>query len=178
MTRIMPPILRRLRADTDGSQTVALAVIAPLLLTLCGFVMDVGLLMVRNVMLERAVDVRVRDIRLGKTSATDYDNLRKQICAEASIIPECETRLKLQLTAMYANSWQDPGALPDCESLKTVTYTPPREFDTATSNQLVVLRACAVVEPVMPGWGLGEVLLTSENNRFYQVSAATSYTQE
>lgn len=173
--------IQRLRDDQDASSVMELMMVTPLILVLSGFTMDLGMLMTRNVMLERAVDVGTRDIRLGLMDNTDYDGLRRRICQEAVIIPECETRLKMQLNAMSPYSWENPGKVPDCEDLRQVTVTEPREFDAASRNQLVFFRACAVLEPVMPGWGLGDNLLQSSDgkkNRFYQVVATTTFTKE
>lgn len=173
--------LRSLRRDTSGVTTVELMVALPLMLSIVSFTMDLGLLMVRNVVLERAVDISIRDIRLGNAPADDYDGLRQKICENAIIIPECSTRLKMQLNAMSPYVWEDPGKVPDCESLKSVTVTAPRVFDAAARNQLVFFRACAVLDPVMPGWGMGDLLTQASDgtrNRFYQVVAATTFTKE
>lgn len=173
--------LLRLRKGEEASTTIELMFVMPLLITLTGFSMDLGMLLTNNVMLERAVDVGARDIRLGLMANNDYDGLRKRICDEAIILPKCETRLKLQLNAMSPYVWENPGRIPDCEDLKTVTVTEPKAFDAANRNQLVFLRACAVLEPIMPGWGLGEALLKAADgskNRFYQVVATTTFTKE
>lgn len=181
MRGLFTKALNRLRKDEDAVSTVETVVMLPFILVLCSYTMDLGMLLTRNVMLERAVDVGTRDIRLGLMAVDDYDGLRKRICDEAIIIPECESRLKMQLNAMSPYLWEDPGKVPDCESLKTVTVTEPREFDAATRNQMVFFRACAVLEPVMPGWGLSDSLLSSSDggtNRFYQVVATTTFTKE
>lgn len=173
--------LRRLRRDDSGGEAFGLIVVIPLLLAFLGFATDLGLLLVRNAMLERGVDTGVREIRLGNMAPNDYSGLRSHICNAAVVLPSCESRLKIQLKAMSPYAWEDPGQTPDCESLKTVTVTAAKEFDAAQRNQLVILRACIVVEPLMPGWSLGNVLLSSADgsrNRFYQATATTTYTQE
>ncbi|PIE11900.1 MAG: hypothetical protein CSA72_01950 [Rhodobacterales bacterium] len=172
----------RLRRDVRGTYAMSLMVLMPLIGIIMGFAGDLGISLTRQVMLERAVDVQARSIRLGLRPADDYAGLRKAICETARIIPECETRLKLQLKAMSPYSWESIGATPDCESLKEVTYTEPKEFDTAQGNQLVVLRVCAVVEPFMPGYGVGGALVRTSDpdapNRFYQVMATTAFVKE
>lgn len=173
--------IRALRRDESGNAALQFAIIFPLIMLIFAFACDLGLIMMRKVMLERAVDVQVRQIRIGTRAVGDYEGLRKDICTEAIILPDCEKRLKLQLTAMVSRRWEDPGRTPDCESLKDVTFTRPREYDAASANQLVILRACVVLEPLMPGWGLGQALLADGEggkNRFYQLAAATSFVME
>lgn len=173
--------LINLRRKTDGTAAMQFVIVFPLIMTLFAFACDLGLILMRKVMLERAVDVEVRQIRIGARAADDYTGLREDICAGAMIIPHCQSRLKLELKAMAPRVWEAPGHAPDCESLSEVTITAPRQFDAARSNQLVILRACVVLEPLMPGWGLGQSLLSNgsgSKNRFYQITASTSFVKE
>lgn len=177
----MRRLFGKFRRDEKGVTTVEFLVALPLLLTVVAYTMDLGLLMVRNAILEQAVDLSVRDIRLGLAAANDYEGLRDRICQNAPIVQNCDSQLKVQLNAMSPYAWNDPGRVPDCASLKTITSTGTPVFDTANRNQLVVLRACAVVDPIMPGWGLGDLLTRASDgsrNRFYQVVASTTFTKE
>ncbi|NET52160.1 MAG: pilus assembly protein, partial [Merismopedia sp. SIO2A8] len=48
-----------------------------------------GLMMVRNVMLERGVDIAVRELRLGTPQPPTFDEFKQSICDASGIIQNC-----------------------------------------------------------------------------------------
>lgn len=182
MRRFSP--LRRLgalRRDRKGNATIQVVMMVPLLIAVSSIGFELGMITLRQAMMDRAVDLEVRSIRVGTRSSSDYEGLRTAICERAMIIPECEQRMKLELVAMDPYTWETPQAEPDCEALDKVTVTDPRQFDDVTGGQLVVLRACAVVQPIFPGMHLGARLLSRPDggrNVFFQIEARSAFVRE
>ena len=93
--------LRRFRRKQDGNASIEFVILFPafMFLFLTGF--EAGYYMVRNVALERAVDIAVRDVRLHNGNAsgqvTGFAELKKRICDEAGIIPDCMRTVQVEL---------------------------------------------------------------------------------
>jgi Flp pilus assembly protein TadG len=79
-----------------GTATLEFVIIFPIIMTLFLSSVEVGVLMVRHVMLERALDITVRDIRLGIVTGITHSEMRTQICSNTFLSPNCETDLMLE----------------------------------------------------------------------------------
>lgn len=185
-------LLSRLRRDDDGVTAVEVLIALPVILGLMIFSYELGLALVRHTLLERATDVVVRDIRIGKIEADDYDTIRDNICYNAKIIPDCENRLKLELkvTDPYAD-WTGMDQALDCAQLSEVEVEgaiqvvadagDARRFDTAWGNQLVLLRSCVSIQPFSANGVLARAM-TSDQPRdeplAYNLTSVTSYVME
>lgn len=173
--------MRCLRADAVAAVTVQFVVALPLVIYTFTLATDFGMAMTRSAMLERALDVESRAVRVGLRAPDDYDGIRRAICTHARLIPNCLSRVKLEVRAMSLSNWEPLGAAPDCESLSEVTVTAPSNFDTASNNQLVLVRACVVFEAITPGGGFAQAVMSDGKggfNRFYQLTATNSYVME
>ena len=58
------------------------------------FMMELGFVTMQHSMLDRAMDMTVRDIRLGTGTAPQHDDIKDMICARAGFIPDCDTSLR------------------------------------------------------------------------------------
>lgn len=187
-----PRLLSRLRRNQDGLTSVEVLVSLPVILALTIFGYELGLALVRHTMLERATDVVVRDVRIGKIAAGDYDTIRGRICEKARIIPECAQRLKLEVmvTDPYAE-WSGMAKNLDCVTLAkeqteggvkiVTTGGTPRSFDAASGNQLVVMRSCVAIQP-FSGTGVLARAMTQDTPKdqplAYNLTSITSYVME
>ena len=85
------------RKRQDGNATIEFVILFPAFMTLFLTGFEAGFYMVRNVMLERAVDIAVRDVRLGNGNVPAFAALKKRICDEAGIIPDCMRTLQVEM---------------------------------------------------------------------------------
>lgn len=172
---------RHLRRDAIAAVTVQFVVALPIVIYCFTFATDFGMAMTRSAMLERALDLESRAVRIGQRAPDDYDGIRRGICQRARLIPDCLSRVKLEVRAMSPSRWEPLSASPDCESLSEVTVTAPSNFDSAQSNQLVLIRACVVFEAISPGGGFAQAVMSTGAggfNRYYQLTATNSYVME
>ena len=168
--------LRRFRSDEDGNATVEFAIVFPAFMFLVVAGVEIGMVTLNHVMLERAVDLTVRDIRLGTGNAFQHDQIKTTICNRAQFIDDCEDNLRLEMIP------QDPRAgltipdEPDCTD-RTEEARPVREFKNGQSNQLMVLRACVKITPMIPTSGIGKKLSNNPEGQ-YALTATTAFVQE
>jgi Flp pilus assembly protein TadG len=156
--------------DQKGNTTVEFVLIAPLLFATVYSVFESGWLMTKYMMLDRGLDMAVRDVRLGKTPMPTQETLRDQTCTYSTILRDCQDNLIIEMTAI--NSIDDiPTTVTPCvdRSTETPTIAP---FSTGVRSQMIYVRACAVVDFIFPAMGLGLQLPKDSTGGYALVSAA------
>ncbi|EAR50681.1 hypothetical protein OG2516_06277 [Oceanicola granulosus HTCC2516] len=176
MTRQARSALRRLWRDEDGNPTVEFVLVFPLFLTLMISAFESGILMTRHMMLERGLDISVRAIRLGTTEPVTAPRLRDWVCGNAAIIPDCQNQLKVEMIRMDPQDWSTPPAGADCVD-RNDPAAPNRTFQTGGNHQLMVLRVCALFDPVFPNFGLGKQI-TEGDKTFYALVSTSVFVME
>lgn len=140
---------RRYRRAEEGSTTVEFAVWFPFFLFFLYSSVELGLITMRHAMLERGLDIAVRDIRLGTGNVPQHDELKATICDSAIVIPGCENNLRLEMLPTDMRDWTSLPPEPDCTD-RAEEVRPLRAFTPGTSNQLMLLRACLKIQPLSP----------------------------
>lgn len=183
MTRRIVSALRRLVRREDGATTVEFLLIMPILF---GFVVnsaEAGTVMLRGAFLEWGLNAAIRDMRLGvlvKADGThDPELFRNRLCEAIWILgdqSECRERLEIEVreftpanvAAMNAQTQCMPGG---------EEVPPPAIYNPGGDQVLTVVRICASLSPVTPGFGLGAALPKNAYGDFY-LTAMSAYTTE
>jgi hypothetical protein len=145
-----------------GASSVEFVIIFPVFFMFFLMIVESGVISVRHVMLERAVDVAVRDIRIGAMSNPTHELLLDRICQVASIIPDCKNQVQIEMLRRSPRSWQTIDRTVACIDRGALSQ-PVVEFTTGGNNELVYVRACARIDPFFPTTGLGKAI-TRENS--------------
>ncbi|WP_319824355.1 TadE/TadG family type IV pilus assembly protein [Thalassovita sp.] len=168
--------LRALRNDDHGTASVEFVIVFPFFLGLLVSSVEVSMITVRETMLERALDLTVREIRLETGTAPQHDEIKKAICERAPIIADCEDNLRLEMMQINPRAWSDPQASFDCTD-QSEDVQPVRNFVNGQENQLMLLRACAKFAPIFPGAGIGKEL-AKDGAGMAAITAASAFVQE
>lgn len=152
----------RLRRDESGIVTVEFVLIFPIFFAFFLMTYELGIISLRNVMLERGVDVVVREVRIGKLDKPSDETLRKRICAAAGIIPDCENQLHVELVLQdpRADTWTALRGEVLCIN-RDEDSRPANQNQHGDKNELVLLRACARIDPVLPISRIGRTKVPS-----------------
>ena len=170
--------LNPFRRGEDGSASIEFIVLLPgfILLFLSSF--ELGMLMTRHVMLDRGLDIAVRDVRLGTLPDPSHDGLVDRICEGVLVMKNCTTELKLEMRRVNpttgAGTTMAAGA--DCVN-RDDPSAPPVGFVPGQGNWLMLLRACALFDPWFPTTGLGSSL-PQQPGGGYALVATSSYVIE
>lgn len=157
MTSIMKRIAGRVRAFREGEQgtaTVEFAIMFPVYVTLFLSSVELGMIHFRHSMLERGLDLAVRDIRLGTGSNFEHDDIKDAVCNYAGVLPNCDSNLRLEMIRVDPRNYVSPDATADCVD-HSEESNPLRGFTNGGQNEMMLLRACFVFTPVFPTSGLG-----------------------
>ena len=174
--RLIARALRRFRRGEGGNPTVEFVVVFPVFMVLMASAVESGLLMVRQMMLERGLDLSVRAVRLGTGDDVTNEELRRMICNGAGIIPDCMNQVKVEMIRIDPRDWRHPEAKPDCVN-RGADVQVSRNFETGQAQELMLLRACALFDPIMPNFGLG-VQLSRDSGEYYALVSTSVFVME
>lgn len=167
--------LRRFVRDETGNATLEFIVIVPFLVYIIFMMAEIGVLMARTVMIDRGMDIAVRDLRLGLIPGATHDQIKEKVCEAAFLIGDCNTSLTLDVTPLRDLSLFPSGAY-NCVD-RTGDVEPVVQFDPGGRSEIVVIRACIVVDPVFPGTGIG-AMLPKDASGGYQIVATSAFMNE
>jgi len=168
--------LRRIARREDGTATLEFVLVAPFLVSFIIFSVELGIVTMQSAMLERGLDITVRDIRLGTGTAPQHDDIKDSICDNSFVIANCREKLRLE---MVPTDLRNPTALdptPDCTDVEEPAK-PLRAFIPGGQNQLMLLRACLKYKPIFPDSMLGSALIRDTNGEAAFVSMS-AFVQE
>ncbi|MDQ7069967.1 MAG: pilus assembly protein [Rhodobacterales bacterium] len=172
--------LARFVRDETANATVEFAILFPAFITILLSSVELGMYTVRHTMLERGLDMAVRDVRLGTGTMTDdqagHDELKAAICGYAGLIPDCENNLKLEMIPLDLRA---AVAFPndfDCVD-RSELLNPVRTFINGLENELMLLQACVQFDPIFPTTGMGSDF-TVDGSGMASMYAASAFVQE
>ena len=172
--------IRKFRRADGGNATIEFVLLFPvfIFLFLVGF--ESGYYMVRNVVLERAVDIAVRDIRLGNGRIPQFDDLKANICNNAGILPDCVNSIQIEMqqvdiTPGSVASMQTAARCVDKQS--TADSLTGTTYDLGAVNSMMIVRVCSLQQPLFPTTSLGVGMgVDSEGN--YAMVTTTAFVNE
>lgn len=172
MIRRIASRLRLFSRDTSASVVVDFAIMFPLFITMFLSGIEMGMMTVRQTMLERALDEAVRDLRIGDGTAPQHDAIREKICDYALVLPDCQNALKLELRSADLRAFASLGGEPDCVN-RAEAVNPIRFFESGQRNSMMIMRACFKFSPIFPNIGMGAVGAKDTNGdlMFYATTA-------
>lgn len=176
-----PSLARFSRDDRGGVSTLEFVVLMPLFFTIIFAFFEIGMASMRWVMLEHGVDKTMRQLRLNQIPATalaspqaTHDYLREQICRYDYLFPNCLSDLYLELVP--ANSSGLPDTSAECVN-RADRVDPLYNVSTGTSgeedtDEIMYLRACIVVDSIVPPPFAPPLGYDSENGYYLVVDSA------
>ena len=164
------------RADERGAASIEFVIVFPFLVFFLFALGEIGTLMARQVMLERGVDLAVRDIRLGRPGLT-AETVKAKICEEAFLLSSCLEVLRLQLTPLDEDGLNFPNGPVQCID-RALEIQPPDEFDPGSNEEIVVMRACLLADPIFPGAATVAMLPRYDATGAYAIVVTTAFMNE
>ncbi len=161
--------------DDGGNATIEFVVLMPFLLVMIFSMAEAGVLMTRTIMLDRGIDIAIRDVRLGLTPGITHDEFRQKICESAFLLTTCNEAVLLELTPV-ANATSFPSGEVNCVD-RTEEIEPTVTFVPGARSEIMFVRACLIVDPIFPGSGLGAVLPVDSSGG-YAIVVQTAFMNE
>ncbi|MDJ1015568.1 MAG: TadE/TadG family type IV pilus assembly protein [Paracoccaceae bacterium] len=173
--RFLISIARR-GQDEAGAASIEFVLLFPVFFTLFISAFEVAMMNVRAVMLERATDIVVRDIRLSSGNNIEYEDVVDDICAEALVIGECASVLKIEMIPVDQTAWATLDGDIDCVQ-RDEDIEPVISFQNGQENELMLMRVCAIMDPFFPTIGVGRSM-PKDASGGYIVSTSSAFVNE
>jgi len=163
-------LLRRFRRDENASATIEFVILVPMVMWIVFSVIESGWLSTQQAMLNRGLNLAVRDLRLGRRANPTTVDIKQDVCNYAGIIRNCASLITIELAQV-----NDPigGLNATCVDRTTtiepvVTFNPGSHLD----QDIMVVRACVLIDPLIPGAGFGAALPKDPTGAFHLIAFA------
>jgi len=165
-------LLRRFRRSETGNATIEFCILFPLFIGVFASTFEAGLLNTRHAMLERALDMAVRELRLGIDKTPTHGELISTVCNYAGVIPDCNEALHIELEPISTATWDVREGAVQCIDREN-QITPVVNFAGGGINEMMLVTACAVFRPMVPTTGLGLALPKIGGNEYALIAMST-----
>ena len=182
---------RRIRDDENGNPTVEFVILFPIYIFLFCSAFEVGMYLLRGILLERGLDLTVRTIRIG-IYPEDWevplkrDQLKADICGNTPVIVNCMDSLHLELINVDTlRTSPNPGFDLAAQPVECVDRGDPKvpgnSWQPGSRNDVVIMRACWIYDPFFPTFGIAaeaplEAIKDAQGG--VMVAAATAFAVE
>ena len=170
MSRLKLRLIRGAREE-DGTATIPFLLFLPFFMMLVISSLEMGMLMLRHVMLERGLDMAVRDLRLGIFKG-DYDEFKGLVCKNAAFLPDCKNAIVIELQPVSTTTWAPLNSAAICVDRNQPLKPLNNPFITGAGDQLMLVRACAIFDPIVPTTGLGLHLPKDASGGYWLVTSS------
>ncbi|MFT6526495.1 MAG: Flp pilus assembly protein TadG [Celeribacter sp.] len=164
-------LAKRHAQDDSGSATIEFAIMFPLFAFILMGGYEIGYYTVSSSMLDRGLDMAVRDVRLGHMETVDLPTLKRSVCVYAAYVDNCEENIHIALEPVQAVSFAPPSSYAQCID-RSADVEPATTFSDGTENELMLVRACVRIDPIFPTTWLGAQLESYEGSGYAMVSTA------
>jgi hypothetical protein len=161
--------LQRFLADETGTATIEFLFVIPITMLLFMGSFESSLFMIRHVMLERSVDIIVRDIRLGNLDGLTHADLKQMICETSALVESVDTCVE----SMWI--WMQPINTAKFDPLLVPTGD---EFAFGADNDIMLMRICLKEKPLFPTSALGATMIKDETDGHYAMITTTVFVNE
>ncbi|MFK7835383.1 MAG: TadE/TadG family type IV pilus assembly protein [Sulfitobacter sp.] len=169
----MKTFLRRFKRSQDGSALVIeFCIFVPILFGAFLMAVEMGVYSMRQMYLDRSLDVAVRFIRLNTNGNYDHTTIKQMVCDNAGWLENCDSSLRLEMVSVNPRQFAQFQQNADCVDT-SLPVVPVRGFSLGQENELMMLRACIKFTPLYPTSGLGYALDKDGAGQAKMISSST-----
>lgn len=170
--------LRRFLRREHGNASIEFVFFMPLMFAILVITMEVGTMMVRHTGLERAMDIVMRQIRLGQIPTVTATSLRTEICRHVFLAPRCNETTVVELTRIDRATFALPTTTTPCVTRSATAVNVPLVTVTpGQSNALMLVRVCMVTNALLPRY-LVAAPVTYDAQGGYSLTTSSAFVVE
>ncbi|MEM9436024.1 MAG: TadE/TadG family type IV pilus assembly protein [Pseudomonadota bacterium] len=149
-----------MRRDEAGVASFEFVLIVPVYFMLFLASFETAMLMTRQVLLDRGMDMALRIVRLNTATPPQYEQLRSMVCQGAGLIPNCLNAVKIEMWQQDPRGTMNFKAVPDCID-REKAVDPASVYEPGGSNEVMFVRACVQYKPFFPTATMGTALVNA-----------------
>ena len=171
------PGLRRFARAEDGTSTIEFCLWVPFMVFFMAVVVESSMHMLRWMLLDRALDIAVRELRIRTYSPPSHGEFRQLVCDNA-FLPDCMNSLQVEFVVLPSATWTAFAGNPDCVD-RAIGIDPAGDAPNVGGqpNEKVAVRACALMQPIFVDVGFN-IAMPRDSNDELQVIALSAFAQE
>ncbi len=177
--------LRAFLRDETGTASIEFVFVVPIIVTIFTASFESSFYMARHVMLERSVDLVVRDIRLGKYATLTHNALKQKICERSALVESVDTCIKAMKiwlqpisTANFVMAPSPNGCVDRNAVIDPLVATPTTEFKFGVQNEIMLMRVCLKEKPMFPTTAVGAQLIKDGTDGHYGMVTMSVFVNE
>jgi Flp pilus assembly protein TadG len=169
------PILQRFLSDLAGTAAIEFAFVAPIFFAIVFSTFEAGWMVIQSTMLDRAVDLAVRDIRVGAVAAAKNQNqIKAAVCDKAYLLVDCASSIVVEMTDISSGTL--PSNSTPCVD-RGSNVAPVVAFSPGQRGSIMYVRACFTTDPITPLLGLA-LSLPKDGKGGYFLSSSSAFVNE
>jgi hypothetical protein len=154
MIRALLAPFRRFLAGEKGTASLEFVISVPILMVIFCASFESGLLMMRSILLEQAVDRTMRELRLGHYPLPTSALLKEEICSRGVILQNCEDNITIELVRVSTSSWSVPTGNIQCVD-RDEDIDPVLALQIGQQNDVMLVRICVIQDALFPNMAIG-----------------------
>lgn len=162
---------RHTQDDSGATSTVEFCILLPVFIFILMGGYEIGYYTVSSTMLDRGLDLTVRDVRLGIMDEVDLDTMKSSVCTYATYVRNCSDNIKIALEPVDASDFDTPSTYAECID-RSADVDASTTFTDGSENELMLVRVCVNVDPIFPTTWLGGLLESYEGSGYAMVSTS------
>lgn len=177
--------LRRFLIDETGTASIEFCFIIPIVMMIFMASVESSMYVARHAMLERSVDIVVRDIRLGNYDTLTHAELKAEICKGGMMASSVQTCIDSMLiwmqpinTADFAMIAPPHGCVDRSEPIDPTFEPTGTEFAFGADNEIMLMRICLKEDPMFPTSVVGAAMIRNETDGSYALLTTTVFVNE
>lgn len=168
-------LLRSHFRNRSGATAVEFALIAPVFFAIIFSTFEGGWMAIQATMLDRAVDLAVREIRVGATNAPkNQDEIKAAVCNKAYLLIDCTSSVVIEMTDVSSNAF--PSNKAPCID-RGSKIAPVVNFSPGQRGAIMYVRACLTTDPITPLLGFA-LNMSTDGKGGYFLSSSSAFVNE
>jgi Flp pilus assembly protein TadG len=175
LARFKTHIFRVLKRE-EGTAAIEFVICIPVIMTIFIASIESGVLMTRYIMLERSVDMVMRNLRLGEYPNPTSEFLKARICERAVVLQNCEDNITIALEPISTTSWAFPARNAGCVD-RANNISPSVTYNPGSAHEIMMVRVCVTQDAMFPTTGIG-LNLPKDPSGGYGLIATSAFVNE
>lgn len=177
MNMRMKNYLRRFRKEERGSVfVIEFVILVPALFIPFFFGFEMSMHSIRQMQLDRALEITTREVRLFTGAEYTHDTIVKTICANSGGLNDCEQNLRLEMVQKDPRAYTPLETRADCIN-SSEEVAPVRGWTLGEEHELMFMRACYRYVPLWNKMGLGKEL-DKDGDGYGEMVSISAFSQE
>jgi Flp pilus assembly protein TadG len=172
--RILSRLTRGAKRE-EGTATVEFVLTLPAVLFVFLAAFESGVYMVRYILLDRALDMTVRELRLGMIQTPALDKLKTSICDNTGLVADCKNNLQLEMFSVDTKTWAFPKGPISCRDRAEAIK--PDTLKVGVENEMMLIRACLTSNAIFPTTSIAAKMEKDSQGGYY-VTAVSGFANE